>query len=107
MKGRTRNRGVRVRWALWILIASLGAIVSTPVVCAQPVITQNPESETVLAGDRVSISVAALGTAPLQYRWRRNGRLLPIRRPTLDFVATRRRAGTYLVVVRDGTGEHS
>jgi hypothetical protein len=71
---------------------------------AQPVIIQNPESEDVVAGQLVKISVAADGSKPLRYHWEFNGRKLPILGRTLRFIATRRRAGTYQAVVRDAQG---
>lgn len=71
---------------------------------AQPVITQNPESETVAPGSLVVMSVAARGAAPLDYRWQQNDRELAIRGPILRFVAGRVREGTYRAVVFDGAG---
>jgi len=38
-----------------------------------PVITADPENQTVLAGQPASFSVTATGTEPLSYQWRRNG----------------------------------
>ncbi len=38
-----------------------------------PVITQQPESRTVDAGETVTFQVAATGTAPLSYQWQKNG----------------------------------
>jgi len=74
---------------------------------AQPVITQNPESETVAPGTLVVMSVAAQGAAPLEYRWQRNGRELAARGSTLRFVAGRLREGTYQAVVLDVAGRQT
>ncbi len=74
---------------------------------AQPVITQNPEGETVAPGTLVVMSVAAQGTAPLEYRWQRNDRELTARGPVLRFVAGRAREGTYRAVVLDGAGRQT
>ncbi len=74
---------------------------------AQPVITENPQSTTVPPGTLVAISVAANGTAPLEYRWQLNGRELLFRGPTLRFVAGSLRQGIYRAVVRDASGEQS
>ncbi len=74
---------------------------------SQPVIIQNPESETVAPGTLVVMSVAAQGAAPLEYRWERNDRELPTRGPTLRFVAGRLREGIYRAVVVDGTGQQT
>lgn len=41
-----------------------------------PVITQQPQSQTATAGGTVQFSVAATGTAPLDYQWKRNGTAL-------------------------------
>ena len=73
----------------------------------QPVITQNPESETVAPGTLVVMSVAAQGTAPLDYRWQRNDRDLAARGPTLRFIAGRVREGTYRAIVTDGVGRQT
>jgi hypothetical protein len=40
---------------------------------ASPIITAQPQGQTVIAGDSVTFSVLALGTAPLSYRWQHNG----------------------------------
>lgn len=40
---------------------------------AVPVITQQPSNRTVTAGTTVTFTVAASGTAPLTYRWRKGG----------------------------------
>jgi len=38
-----------------------------------PVITAQPQSQTVILGSTVTFSVAATGTAPLSYQWRKDG----------------------------------
>jgi hypothetical protein len=43
------------------------------VVAHAPVITAQPESKTVTAGDGVTFAVAANGTPPLNYQWRKDG----------------------------------
>lgn len=45
----------------------------TDVVAVGPTVTQNPVSASVNAGDNVLFDVAASGTAPLSYQWRKNG----------------------------------
>ncbi len=40
---------------------------------ASPIITGQPQSQAVLPGTNVTLSVAASGTAPLRYQWRFNG----------------------------------
>jgi hypothetical protein len=97
---RVAPRSLRFLAVSWLLGSSL-------FVGAQPVIVQNPESEEVVAGQVVKISVAAQGDKPLRYHWQFNGRKLPIPGRTLRFVATRRRAGTYQAIVRDARGNVS
>jgi hypothetical protein len=80
-------------------------VFSSAALHAQPVITQNPQSENVPPGSLVTLSVAASGTEPLEYRWEHNGRLMRQRGSTLRFIASRRRAGTYGVLVRDALGQ--
>jgi hypothetical protein len=41
-----------------------------------PVITAQPQSRTIVAGDSASFSVKVMGAAPLFYYWRRNGTLI-------------------------------
>jgi sugar lactone lactonase YvrE len=45
----------------------------TPPAAVAPVITQQPAPLSVIAGQPASFTVAATGTAPLAYQWRRNG----------------------------------
>jgi len=71
---------------------------------AQPIIIEDPQSESVLTGQPVSLSVAAEGTG-LRYHWMFNGRRLAVRGRTLRFRATLRRAGVYEAIVRDSSGE--
>ena len=41
-----------------------------------PVITTQPQSQTVTAGSTATFKVVASGTAPLSYRWSKNGRII-------------------------------
>ena len=43
-----------------------------------PVITTQPANETVLKGQTAAFSVAATGTAPLHYQWKRNGSVIDL-----------------------------
>jgi hypothetical protein len=73
-----------------------------------PVITIHPISQTVDAGASVTFSVAATGTQPLSYRWRRNGVFLgpATESPTLTLGNVQpEQGGTYRVVVSNGAGE--
>lgn len=53
-----------------------GSVTSTPpavlVVNGPPVITTQPQNQTVTVGANVSFTVAATGTAPLNYQWRKS-----------------------------------
>src|SRR5688572_14438857 len=98
-----RNVVTGIRPQIFVGAALLLAIATQ----GQPVITQNPESITVAPGTLVAISVAAVGTAPLEYRWQLNGRELGFRGPTLRFVAGKLRQGSYRAVVRDAVGGQS
>lgn len=73
---------------------------------AKPVITQQPESQTVAIGDIVSLSVAASGEGPFTYQWRKSGTTL--RGKTEDYLiiepALASNSGTYSVVVRNAAG---
>jgi Leucine-rich repeat (LRR) protein len=54
-----------------------GSVTSAPpavlTVNVPPVITTQPQGQTVIAGNNVSFNVVATGTAPLSYQWRFNG----------------------------------
>lgn len=72
---------------------------------AQPVITENPQSQTKPPGTMAAFSVAAAGAEPLIYQWQFNGQDIPYARSrSLRFVTAPSRAGTYRVVVRDQAG---
>ena len=96
-----RVSAVRRATVLLLLIAS------TLLLDAQPVITQNPSSQNVTAGQVIALSVAAQGTGPLRYRWQFNGRTIPLPGRMLRFVATPRRSGAYQAIVRDAAGQIS
>lgn len=55
---------------------AIGRSMSEPaeiIVLVRPVITEQPESYIAFVGDNLTLKVAAEGTPPLSYRWRRNG----------------------------------
>jgi hypothetical protein len=52
---------------------SVTSAVATLTINIAPAITTQPQSQTVVAGQTVSLSVVASGTAPLSYRWKFNG----------------------------------
>jgi hypothetical protein len=78
-------------------------VTSSPV---PPMITSQPQSQTVVAGANVSFGVAATGTAPLAYQWRFNGTNLAGAFSTsltlTNVQATS--AGSYSVVVSNSAG---
>ena len=52
---------------------SIAATLTVNVASVAPSITTQPTSQTVTAGQTASFSVAATGTAPLNYQWQKNG----------------------------------
>ena len=62
-----------------IALASLAFLWCAPTLNAQtaPTITNQPASQTVLAGSNVTLSVAVAGTGPFSYQWQFNGTNLP------------------------------
>jgi hypothetical protein len=64
-----------------VVTNTFGAVTSAPAavltVIVPPSIVTQPESASVVPGTNVAFSVAATGTAPLEYQWRRNGVGLP------------------------------
>jgi sugar lactone lactonase YvrE len=63
---------------------------------AQPVITQQPTNQTVVAGTSATFSVSVSGTGPFTYLWQFNGTNLPAIITTV--------AGVYLIYGWDGDG---
>lgn len=52
-------------------------VVYSPIATAAPSIVTEPSSQTVLAGQSVSLTVFATGTPPITYQWQKNGNDLP------------------------------
>ena len=71
-----------------------------------PSITTQPQSQTVIEGANVSVSVTATGTAPLTYQWRKGGvNLGGATSSTYSLTAvTTNDAGNYDVVVNNSCG---
>lgn len=71
-----------------------------------PVILRQPLPLSVVEGEAGSLEVAAVGAAPLEYRWYFNGTPQPdSNRPLLNFpAATRSQRGRYVVEVRNALG---
>src|SRR5882762_2281734 len=76
-KRRTMNRWALVVLAILLAIVSSGCsgVVSgsTSAVQGAPSITAQPAGQTVTVGQTATFTVAATGTAPLSYQWRKNG----------------------------------
>lgn len=71
-----------------------------------PVITVQPTNRVTSIGGAATFSVTAIGTAPLVYRWRKDGVLLPAgtnRLLSLIFVSSNS-AGTYTVMITNSFG---
>ena len=73
---------------------------------AQVVITQQPQSQSLATGARLSLTVQATGSAPLSYQWRRNGVNVPGANSSTFTIATFQPtdSGDYSVAVADVTG---
>jgi hypothetical protein len=80
--------------------------VATLTVLSPPVITTQPASQTVLAGQNVSFDVVASGSGPLSYAWKFNGTPVPGATNSVLTLAnvTPALAGNYAVVVTNGGG---
>ncbi len=78
-----------------------------PVLPVAPTITQQPADLTVTAGQPASFTVAATGTAPLSYRWQRNGSDIAGATGTAYSIASTLLAdsgATFRAVVSNGAG---
>jgi NHL repeat len=60
-----------------ILTTGLALVVWNEPLPAQPVIIQQPASQTAIFGSNITFSVLATGTGPFTYQWRLNGTNLP------------------------------
>ncbi|MDQ3814732.1 MAG: PQQ-dependent sugar dehydrogenase, partial [Armatimonadota bacterium] len=72
-----------------------------------PVITQHPISQTKAAGQSVTFSVTATGTAPLSYQWQRDGVNIPnaiYRNYQIYPVALRDNGAKFRVIVSNSVG---
>lgn len=104
----TATAGTTYRIAVDGYAAETGPIALrlSAVVLSAPVITTQPASKTVTAGQNVTFSVAASGTAPLLYQWRFNGTPLSgATGATLNLTnAPVTSSGAYTVVVTNSVG---
>jgi hypothetical protein len=85
---------------------SSAAILTVNTLVAAPVITTQPGSQTVNAGNNVTFSVSAAGTAPFTYQWKKDGVSIPGANTaslSLNSVNTAS-AGSYTVVVSNSAG---
>jgi pectate lyase/pectin methylesterase-like acyl-CoA thioesterase len=73
---------------------------------APPIITIQPQSQTILVGEAVTFTVAAGGSAPLTYQWRKNGAgIAGATGPSFTIASLQfSDAGAYTVVVSNGAG---
>jgi glucose/arabinose dehydrogenase len=76
--------------SLWYLARGNGEVFRVQFTGAvAPTITSHPSNVTVAAGQPASFTVAASGTAPLQYQWQRNGQVISsATSPTLTLAST-------------------
>jgi pectate lyase/pectin methylesterase-like acyl-CoA thioesterase len=73
---------------------------------APPFITMQPRSQTILVGEPVTFTVAAGGSAPLTYQWRKNGdNIAGATSPSFSIASLQfGDAGVYTAVVSNGAG---
>src|SRR5262249_36244428 len=78
----------------------------TPLSHSQPVIVQQPQSQTNLAGANAVFSVAATGLAPLGYQWRSSlkGDIAGATGPTLLITNIQPSTEAFSVLVSDASG---
>jgi hypothetical protein len=85
-----------------------GALMVLPSLTARadaPAITSEPTNFTASAGSTASFTVVATGTAPLSYRWSRDGAPVPGTSATLTLPnVSDSQAGGYVVVVTNASG---
>jgi uncharacterized protein (TIGR02145 family) len=83
---------------------SNGAVLTVTTTVA-PSITTQPQSQTVAAGQSVTFSVSATGTAPLSYQWYKDGATISGATSSSYSISNVQtaNAGTYVVTVSDGT----
>lgn len=86
--------------------ASTSTAFKLTVVAEPPVITSQPQSQTVTVGSNVTFSVTATGTAPLSYQWRFNGANITGATSASYSIASAQLsdAGNYSVVVANVAG---
>ena len=86
--------------------ATSDAAVLTVTTAVAPSITTQPSSQSATVGDSVSLSVAASGSAPLGYQWKKGGSdVAGATSSTLAFASVQLAdAGSYTVVVSNSAG---
>jgi hypothetical protein len=89
---------------VWLTSSNAVLIVNTNPVA--PVFTSEPASQVALAGDAVSFTVIAAGTAPISYQWNKNG--VPIAGATSSTLtlpnAQASDDGSYTVIASNSVG---
>lgn len=85
---------------------SVTSSVATLTFATAPVITTNPASQTVFAGNTANFSVGATGSAPLAYRWQFNATNIPSATTSNYSLAgiTTNNAGDYTVIITNIAG---
>src|SRR2546425_6301575 len=80
-RGRGKLGDMMVRWGFVLLVAvfaivNLGCsafVAADPLSNGRPLIAAQPTSQTVMAGQTATFTVAAGGRGPLKYQWQKNG----------------------------------
>ncbi len=84
---------------------SSGAVLVVSAGPVAPIITTQPQSQTMTAGQSVTFSATATGTAPLSYQWSLNGNAISGATSSSYTISNVQaaNAGTYAVTVSNGT----
>ncbi len=87
-------------------VTSGAAALTVDAFATAPVLTSQPSAQAVTAGGSVSFTVAAAGTAPLAYQWRREGQAISGATAATYTIAAAAAgdAGSYTVVVSNAQG---
>jgi len=90
-------------------VTSLNAVLTVTAVPVAPSITAQPQSQTITAGQTVTFSVAANGTAPLTYQWKKDIAVIANAMASSYSITNIQtgNAGKYFVIVTNSAGRVS
>lgn len=90
-------------WGWWVDSVTLNATVCCGVGFA-PIITTQPQNQTVVFGNPASFSVGVIGDAPLSYQWFSNSVAIPDATNSAYNLAAASAAGNYFVTITNASG---